>query len=239
MRNLVFALLFPFALAAQSLPDSAIAAKLGVKKLVVLIECDTLPVDTAAVLFFDKGQWKTADGISASEPERKARGVYNAKGQLIFAGSVPPPKHCTNDTVGWSYAYDAAGRVVRKKSFSCEKGDATWFYTYDSFGRPVLEVNDPPLPYVGVTRTEYVYDNAGRLHSVTGWWTGKPYNAARDSTERASFRIEYTYDRRGLPVSLMVDDPFHNFDDNPGWFGPGWIGPPPPFIYRYVYTFAD
>lgn len=94
MRLLLFLILFPVFLFAQELPDSAIAAKLGVKKLVIFRLENGQPNDTHAVYVFDRG-WKDRNGFPPEgkpAPDSLLNLVYDANG-LIASAKVNDVMH--------------------------------------------------------------------------------------------------------------------------------------------------
>lgn len=243
MRISLLLLLFPFTLAAQQLPDSAITAKLGVKKLVILRCEEGFPADTESVYVFDNG-WKNSHGITAGfapvHIDSLRNVVRDEKGRIVFSGPKKLARKCYNDTVGEAYRYDEHDRVIYRKIFSCEKGDAHWYYRYDASGHVIVSYCNPPLPFVPVTREESVYNADGQLLQVWSWWTSHPLDGP-DSTDQLVYRVEYSYDKNGLISELKAFDPLHMEYIPVVWTGPTEEPrtPASTVVFRYLYTYAD
>jgi hypothetical protein len=247
MRISLLLLLFPFTLASQQLPDSAVAAKLGVKKLVVLRCEEGFPADTESVYVFDNG-WKRPDGLTSlyetfgNTDTAYADIVRDEKGRIVFSRpKYLSKRYCYNDTVGVLYRYDEKGRIIYSKSFSCEKGDKHWFYQYDAAGRKIVKYNDPPSPIVLVTREENVYNADGQLLETISWWALHPASATRDSTDMLTYRLQYTYDANGLISEVKAFDPLHTQYCPMAWTSPTGEPrtPSDTVVFRYVYIYAD
>ncbi len=247
MRKLYLLLLFPFTLAAQSLPDSDVARKQGVKKLVILRCEEGQPADTQSIYAFDNG-WKTPDGLISlreafgSMDSAYADIVRDEKGRVVFSHpKFLNNRHCSNDTVGVLYRYDEKDRIIYRKSFSCEKGDKHWFFQYDDAGRKVVEYNDPPSPVVLVTREENVYNADGQLQETISWWALHPASGTRDSTDMLTYRLQYTYDANGLISEVKAFDPLHTQYCPMAWTSPTEEPrtPSDTVVFRYVYVYTD
>lgn len=252
MKRFLLLFFLPLGIAAQNLPDSSAAARMNVKKLVIL-RCDEgYPPDTADVFLFDKG-WKNKQGKifpprSAFERPQSAKTntpyyvngnkQFDAAGRLIFCGFAGRQKNCFNDSLRNAYFYDEKGRLISTKFYSCEKGNRREFYFYDSLSRVCLWTCDP-LPDVEMTREEYSYYPNGQLHLVNSWWTDEPLNPIRKSSDIFNMRLEYFYDENGLITEVKIDDPLSHLYTTPVWDDDGVfmrVGPSST-VYRYIYVY--
>ena len=241
MRFFLLLFFLPLYLSAQQLPDTATAAKAGVKKLVILRLEEGQPDDTQAVYFFDKG-WKDRNGFPpGGKPASDSllNTVRDADGRIIFSGPKSLKHKCYNDTIGTSFQYDEQGRLIHTKSFSCEKGDLNTWFRYDSAGNKILEFTDVRGDRMD-SRIEYRYNASGQVISQTNWWAADPQNTKRDSSDYLAAEIEYRYDAGGLIASAKVNDVMHYlyiplFD----WKTPDQE--PRPFsssvTFRYIYIY--
>jgi hypothetical protein len=225
MRNLVLALLFPFTLTAQvELPDSSAAARLGVKKLLVLRVEEGQPVDTELVYRFDPycktdHGWRREGSATFKlqpVPDSMKIVVKNAKGQVTFEGRKvvwrKPAGQGGIDTIGTFYFYNAAGRLEREEHWRSPAGtEYTSTYTYDAGGHLSVKTIIPTHP-MGITKTEIRYNAAGQVVSETMWWSYFPRNdeLPPDPDTRTS-KIVYTYDANGLITEAHATDPTHSW----------------------------
>lgn len=214
MRRLISLLLFPISLFSQELPDSTIAAGLGVKKLIILVCYDSIPCDTHDV-FVLEGSWKNANGIPPMEDQirdtSRHKIVYDQRGRIIFSGPKKDKlKHCWVDSAYCrTYRYDNKNRLIAETNYTCEKGKNEIFYQYDKNGKMILKTWYP-RPDIPVTREEYSYNKEGKLDSVVAWWAMRPENPVRDSSDTKSYRIIYMYEN-GLINGAIADDPSRNY----------------------------
>ncbi len=224
MRNLILALLFPFTLAAQSLPDSAVAARLGVKKLVILRCEEGQPADTEMVYRFNPNGrfrqiWEPVDaGVQCypSIPDNMKIVVKNDSGQVIFSGNKYVKYYDRTksriDTNGRYYFYDSRGLVTREYNWNSWSGVIdTTRYTYDDADRLLIVTIINRVP-VAITKWQRQYDTLGRLISETMWWAWFPQEDGEippDPDTRTS-KIVYSYDANGLITEAFATDPTHN-----------------------------
>lgn len=205
-------LIFPFGLFSQELPDSAIVAKLKVKKIILLRCEEGQPVDTESVYFLPRDPYREFDFSDRIIlcPDSMRVLIKDEKGRTRFSGckidyinrSKP-----VRDTIGISY--DEYGRKIRVKHYSTlYEYVFSVYYKYDAAGRILLVTTDAH-PDRAFMRTEYVYNKAGQLLSKTEWWTMQPGQEQRDSTDYIHSKIEYGYDKNGLITEAKAYDPFH------------------------------
>src|ERR1041385_4940029 len=117
MRFILLFLFFPLITFSQELPDSSVASRMKVKKLIIL-KCNSgFPPDTENVYLLNR-TWKDESGnpvvkdfIRKDTLERKI--VRDDKGRIIFTSPVKSDRPCFFDTCGGQYFhYDNENRII-------------------------------------------------------------------------------------------------------------------------------
>lgn len=214
--------------AAQFLPDARIAAKKRIAFCVVDGSFEGDSLITTDTLYLEQLRWvKAAD---RNKTENKS-GIRDSLGRLICRCTVPPPKHCHNDTTGTSYFYGANGKLRKAISHSCEKGDCSRYYFYDA-NDSLNEVRYDVQGSIPVTLEKYYRNAKGKLDSVIYYWTVSPAHPETDSSiQRVATIHHYDTNGDGLSDKIMVFDPFCSIAGNENC-GPAVYKP---FIYRFRY----
>jgi YD repeat-containing protein len=208
MRSLIFFLLLPLSIFCQELPDSSIASKLGIKKLIILQQSRKSPVDTFGVFILD-GTWKNQnEAIDTSAHADSTVIISDSNGRTTFTWDkrYTGERKCTHDSVGILMKYDQEGKLIQYVYYTCMLGKIYLNYYYDEQGKLLLVIT--PSDDIGPgTRDEYKYDKQGRLISITSWMTENPMSAHRVKEDILETEIIFSYDKNGLIKETQLDDP--------------------------------
>jgi hypothetical protein len=247
MRFFLLLLFFPFIGFSQELPDSSVASRMKVKKLIILKCNNGLPVDTENVLVFD-GKWKYENGLpffKSSEisslydaDTSRQKVVRDEKGRIVFITAKNPKGHCYFDSVGYSYCYDNKNRIIETAYHSCEKGVNRCHYYYDKDGKLILKICDR-WGDILVNREEFTYSKSGNLDSIVSWYASNPQNSKRDSTDDFVASIKYSYDKNGLITEAIANDPMRHCYATSDWGKPEFFENklPATVVFRYIYVY--
>ena len=217
MRLLLFLILFPVFLFAQELPDSAIAAKLGVKKLVISrCENDSI-IDIVGSYIFNNG-WENemcvfAINIKNEKSDSNAIFIQDESGHVIWDAQK---KHRSVngmdivDTIGYHRKYNFIGQLTEIRMINTHGNGTVFNYLYyDSIGNLKLKIASSSTIEIAVNRTEYLYNREGKLHSILEWKAVEPEEYNRMREDIIVSRIEYRYDLNGLILQMNAYDPMH------------------------------
>jgi hypothetical protein len=257
MRFLPLFLLIPFFSFAQELPADSIAAKTGIKKLVILKSSKKNPIDTAAVYLFD-GRWKTKEGTLYNEPGRNNL-VFNdeasmvsddSTGRLIYKLVVTFPMEENPDSVCYRYKFDTNGKLITSSVFtfgcnsktneygeSCKQARS---YFYNDSGRLILILDSLGFDSASTwffcpDREEYTYDKAGKLTAATISVISRYTKPGAPCKYIQVCKMKYYYNKDGLISSALLDD-VENFSGlNNASEAEEEFLPPMKFTYIYIY----
>lgn len=214
--------------AAQFLPDARIAKEKGITSCHVKGHFKGGKGRYRETYFLQQGQWVKAADLGKTQTKE---GQYDSLGRLICRCTVPPPKHCHNDTTGTSYFYGANGKLRMTISHSCEKGDCHAYFFYDA-NDSLKEVRFDVQGSIPVTLEKYYRNATGKLDSAIYFWTASPAQPETDSTIlRVATIHHYDTNRDGLSDKMVVFDPFCSISDNENC-GPAVFKP---FVYKFRY----
>ncbi|RXK83009.1 hypothetical protein [Filimonas effusa] len=141
---------------------------------------------------------KTSYYDSAGKAVLVIRPVYNIDASL-------PPGEISDSATGrfdsTFYTYDEAGRIIKTVShyhYNIDPREGTVIYVYDSLGNQVMKTDITEGIDTNVQRTNYVYEEHGRIKYSDNIMIGRMYELSRDQSKRT----EYAYDNRGNIVKM-------------------------------------
>ncbi len=235
MRLLILLLLLPLSVISQELPDSTIASKLGVKKLIVLQKSKGNPLDTVAIFKLD-GEWKDENSVDSSE-SRKVIISSDSNGRSVFIKDENTDRKCKSDSVGVLHRYDREGKLTHWVYYTCDSKKIYRDYYYYNGNGKLAFILSPVKDGVAGFREEYIYDESDRLVYINIWYAANPISPDRIKGDYRHSRTTYYYDKNGLIKESVLEDPENITGDN--YSEENEDGDPLPnvkFTYIYIYN---
>ena len=142
--------------------------------------------------------------VKTSYYDSTGKAVLIVRPGYMIDPSLPPGEISDSATGRFDsvfYTYDEAGRIIKTVSHDHANIDfhrETVTYEYDSFGNQVSKTNIREGIDTNLQRTNYVYEEHGRIKYAEDIKVGYMSELSRDQSKRT----EYAYDNRGNIVKM-------------------------------------